>query len=56
MLGTLNKGFYAIKKNFQNERLVMGSMAMEVKLLLMSLWIMLKIEMLLVGSYGKTDG
>ncbi len=28
VLGTLNKGFYAIMQNFQNERLVMGSMAM----------------------------
>ncbi len=28
VLGTLHKGFYAIMKNFQNERLVMGSMAM----------------------------
>ncbi len=28
VLGTINKGFYAIMQNFQNERLVMGSMAM----------------------------
>ncbi len=28
VLGNLNKGFYAIMQNFQNERLVMGSMAM----------------------------
>ena len=28
VLGTLNKGFYAIMQNFQNERLVMGAMAM----------------------------
>ncbi len=28
VLGALNKGFYAIMQNFQNERLVMGSMAM----------------------------
>ncbi len=28
VLGTVNKGFYAIMQNFQNERLVMGSMAM----------------------------
>jgi len=28
VLGSLNKGFYAIMQNFQNERLVMGSMAM----------------------------
>ena len=28
VLGRLNKGFYAIMQNFQNERLVMGSMAM----------------------------
>ena len=28
VLGTLNQGFYAIMQNFQNERLVMGSMAM----------------------------
>ena len=28
VLGTPNKGFYAIMQNFQNERLVMGSMAM----------------------------
>lgn len=28
MLGELNRGFYSIMRNFQNERLVMGSMAM----------------------------
>ena len=28
VLGTLHKGFYAIMQNFQNERLVMGAMAM----------------------------
>ena len=28
VLGSLNKGFYAIMQNFQNERLVMGAMAM----------------------------
>ncbi len=28
ILGEINRGFYAIMKNFQNERLVMGAMAM----------------------------